>query len=760
MLHYIIQTIAFQLLFLLVYDVLLKKETFFNWNRAYLIITPLLSLALPFIQLDSFKEVVPQAYAMQLPVIVLAETTVTESQAAQASLLPDLFWWQWLLLAGSLLSVLWFGYKLYKIYQLKRQGKIHWYQEYTEVLLTKSEVAFSFFKHIFLGDSIKEKNHQHIIEHELVHIKEKHTWDLMLFELLRIVFWFNPLIYIYQARVSELHEFIADAHTAKKSKKQSYELLLEQVFNTEHISFINHFFNHSLIKKRIVMLQKTRSRKVWQLKYLLMVPLVLGMLVYTSCEKDKSENSEVTAIDDIALKKEIEERIDSRLENGENLNDLISEYRKEYPFTKGKIQSKEEYYAGNYLKYKYINNQAVTSNSSDDILLEQMDSIYKRPYSEYVEWASSPEGKQARTRSQSSGKHTGTPFTVVSQKPTFKGHENDENLFESFKEQLDIHVRKNFRYPEEAQLNGEQGRVYVQFIVGKEGNVTVLNLRGPAKSLEAEALRIIEKLPQLNPGKDKDGNPVPVSFAYPISFSLDTPTPGENKPMNKQDGGPEVPFAVVSQKPAFPTCIDIIEKEQFQCFKDQLDAHVRKYFRYPKKAHDQGVQGRVYVQFKINPDGSTTVMRTRGPHELLEAEAKRIINALPVIEPGRDDNGNAVPVTFAYPIVFRLSDQTKFTKVSDKQTSMVKPNAGARAVYQEYDSSLESGIVKGNVSNNGKGLPGVAIVIEGTSKGAVTNYDGDFAIKVEKGQKLIFQYKGLPNTEVKIADNNVLKIIM
>ncbi|SFT13055.1 TonB family C-terminal domain-containing protein [Zhouia amylolytica] len=655
MLHYIIQTIAFQLLFLLVYDVLLKKETFFNWNRAYLIITPLLSLALPFIQLDSFKEVVPQAYAMQLPVIVLAETTVTESQAAQASLLPDLFWWQWLLLAGSLLSVLWFGYKLYKIYQLKRQGKIHWYQEYTEVLLTKSEVAFSFFKHIFLGDSIKEKNHQHIIEHELVHIKEKHTWDLMLFELLRIVFWFNPLIYIYQARVSELHEFIADAHTAKKSKKQSYELLLEQVFNTEHISFINQFFNHSLIKKRIVMLQKTRSRKVWQLKYLLMVPLVLGMLVYTSCEKEAKEES-------------------------------------------------------------------------------------------------TPENTVLNTED--------VPFTVVAQKPSFKGYENDEDLFKSFKEQLDNHIRKNFRYPEEAQEKGEQGRVYVQFRVETSGNITVLNLRGPTKLLEGEALRIFEKLPQLNPGRDKNDNVVPVSFAYPISFSLDTPTPGENKPMNKQDGGPEVPYNVAYQKPAFPTCIDIIEKEQFQCFKDQLDAHVRKYFRYPKKAHDQGVQGRVYVQFKINPDGSTTVMRTRGPHELLEAEAKRIINALPVIEPGRDDNGNAVPVTFAYPIVFRLSDQTKFTKVSDKQTSMVKPNAGARAVYQEYDSSLESGIVKGNVSNNGKGLPGVAIVIEGTSKGAVTNYDGDFAIKVEKGQKLIFQYKGLPNTEVKIADNNVLKIIM
>ena len=75
MLHYIIQTIAFQLFFLLVYDLFLKKETFFNWNRIYLLTTAVLSLILPFIKVESFKAVVPQDYIIALPAIILGESS-------------------------------------------------------------------------------------------------------------------------------------------------------------------------------------------------------------------------------------------------------------------------------------------------------------------------------------------------------------------------------------------------------------------------------------------------------------------------------------------------------------------------------------------------------------------------------------------------------------------------------------------------------------------------------------------------------------
>lgn len=301
MIHYLVQTVAFQLVFLLIYDLLLRKETFFNLNRVYLLVVPLLSLVLPFIKIQAFKQVAPEGFLL-LPEVVLGETTVTVQAGNGADSSFALSPLQWILLVGALLSLLFFIAKLWQIQHLKNIGKKRWYADFTEIIIPKSDAAFSFFKNIFLGDAVKQKEHGHIVEHELVHVKQGHSWDLLYFELLRIVFWFNRLVYVFQGRAAELHEFIADAKTAKPEKKEQYQLLLQEVFKTERISFINQFFKSSLIKKRIVMLQKPKSKSVWQLKYLLLAPAVVAMLSYTSCEKEVGSNT-LSLSEDEALKK-------------------------------------------------------------------------------------------------------------------------------------------------------------------------------------------------------------------------------------------------------------------------------------------------------------------------------------------------------------------------------------------------------------------------------------------------------------------------
>src|SRR5690606_11005122 len=254
MILYIIQIIAFQLLFLVVYDLFLKKETFFNLNRAYLLVTPVLSSVLPFIKIATLKEAVPRDYVLYLPEVIV-RNGISINDHNGFYLITVL---QWIIITGILVSLLLFIFKLIKIYKIKRRGEITKHGHFTEVVIRHSSIAFSFFRNIFLGDEVLKKDHEHIIEHELVHINQSHSWDLIFFELLRIVFWFNPLVYIYQNRIAELHEFIADTHTVKTNKKEHYQHLLEEVFKTESISFINQFFNHSLIKKRIVMLQKPK----------------------------------------------------------------------------------------------------------------------------------------------------------------------------------------------------------------------------------------------------------------------------------------------------------------------------------------------------------------------------------------------------------------------------------------------------------------------------------------------------------------------
>ena len=113
------------------------------------------------------------------------------------------------------------------------------------------------------------------------------------------------------------------------------------------------------------------------------------------------------------------------------------------------------------------------------------------------------------------------PFAIIEEVPTFPGCEKlaKSERRKCFQERMDRHVRRTFRYPEIAQEMRIQGRVYVQFIIDEKGNITNIQLRGPDKNLEKEARRIIEKLPNMVPGKQR-GRPVRVPFSYPITFRL------------------------------------------------------------------------------------------------------------------------------------------------------------------------------------------------------------------------------------------------
>lgn len=113
------------------------------------------------------------------------------------------------------------------------------------------------------------------------------------------------------------------------------------------------------------------------------------------------------------------------------------------------------------------------------------------------------------------------PFAVIEDVPIFPGCENvaKSERRNCFQEQMNKHIRKNFRYPEIAQEMGIQGRVYVNFIIAKDGSISNVRMRGPDKNLEKEAQRIISKLPTMTPGKQR-GRPVRVPFSIPITFRL------------------------------------------------------------------------------------------------------------------------------------------------------------------------------------------------------------------------------------------------
>lgn len=131
-------------------------------------------------------------------------------------------------------------------------------------------------------------------------------------------------------------------------------------------------------------------------------------------------------------------------------------------------------------------------------------------------------------------------------------------------------------------------------------------------------------------------------------------TPSTSKPLviKGESNKSSINFNIVDEVPIWPGCYGL-QSEMRGCFQRNIQAHIARNFRYPKMAQDRKIQGRVFVQFTIDIDGTISQIRTRGPHPLLEQEGRRIISLIPRIQPGMQ-NGKPVRVPFSIPITFKL----------------------------------------------------------------------------------------------------------
>jgi TonB family protein len=459
-------------------------------------------MLLPWVKIEALKTTVPEQYAVY-PEFLWNTNSPAVLATGTASSGYQISWQEGVLYGGMFLAALYFGYKLYRLRQLREQGTIEHFPNFTQVVVKNSELAFSFFKSIFLGDKVLSREHKSIIQHELVHIKQKHSLDLVFFELMRIIGWFNPLVYVYQNRISELHEFIADAHVPKTERAAHYDLLLSQVFQTQNISFVNHFFKKSLIKKRIVMLQKSKSKSVFQLKYLMLVPLVFGMLVYSSCELESdNEDSlkEIFIVEDIEnIGSEKTDVLFTRLIDlsvqPKDWSMVLQDSHSTVTFTKA--------------------HEGSGISGPNDIIINAKMHIESKILDEDFELF-----KVDSTKALQFGFQNGAvPFSIVEEVPIFPGCETALDKRICFNEKIQKHISKNFNYPQAAQEADIQGRVNVMFIIQKDGSIGNMKLRGPDKLLEDEVERIINRLPTMTPGKQK-GTVVAVPFSIPVTFKL------------------------------------------------------------------------------------------------------------------------------------------------------------------------------------------------------------------------------------------------
>jgi TonB family protein len=482
MTSYIIQILFLQVLFLFFYELLFKKETFYKWNRVYLVVSALLAVILPFLRIKALADVVPQNYIYHLPEIVLnANNELVENSLISAKQSIHIPYLKIIYLIGFSLALLLFLKRFILLIILIKKHKTIKENGYTLVLLEEEKNAFSFLNYIFIHKAYLDNKKLQIIKHELVHIKQKHTWDLLFFELLKILFWFNPAIYIYQRRIAEVHEFLTDDLIIKQVDKRTYfNLLLNEVFSTENIAFTNPFYKYSLIKKRIIMATKNKSKKVRLAKYLLLLPIIAITLIYTSCDTE----------------------VENPIETSDTQRKII------FNFEDNSIVLIEDGVEKHYNREEFS-----TLNREKNFFTDAKIYIRKNIDSEL---------KELTSFSRDETDYTGAkivPFNAVTEAPIFPDCEDARSPKTCFTEMISKHVRDNFNYPQQAKDEGISGRVYVQFIIDTDGSAKNIKTRGPNQILEDEAKRIINLLPRFTPGKN-NGTPVEVTFSLPITFKL------------------------------------------------------------------------------------------------------------------------------------------------------------------------------------------------------------------------------------------------
>ena len=511
MINYIIQVLLFQTVFLAVYDLVLKKETFFQWNRAYLIITSVLAYIIPLIRFTGASENIPPEYRIMLPEVMLSPETFIEKQVESSATLFNGM--QWVFIIGAAIASIIFVTKLFQIFKLIRQNSKEKNKDYHLVLLPTRHTAFSFFHYIFLGKTAHQK--EEIIKHELIHVKQKHSIDLLFFELQKVLLWFNPYSYLYQNRIAEIHEFIADAKTVhKKEKSTFYQSLLAETFHVDKLAFVNAYNKQSLIKKRIIMFSKSKSKEFFKFKYLLLIPVLMGMLLYTSCENTEPDK---------ALSKVNEKRLVKFV-----IGDGIKTERKVLD------TQKEGYLDVYWLGAKPTSGKEISLKDLTDAEKEEFegnsmfnsDKEFKefkfyefddgtRAVQEIIDWKSMKKSWKNKDYSNADE----VPFAAVDQVPIYPGCEDAEDQKACMVEKITKHVATNFDISLSKNLGLESGkkRVYVQFKIDKTGKVVDVKARGPHTDLEEEAVRVVSSLPAMIPG-EQNGKKVGVKYTLPISL--------------------------------------------------------------------------------------------------------------------------------------------------------------------------------------------------------------------------------------------------
>lgn len=553
------------------YTLVLKNETFFRQNRFYLNTSIVLSFIIPFINSNWFQElfITQKLRETIVPTQMVYEIIVVGADEGTSNwAIGDII----LLIYTVVMVILLFRF-LFRLILLNSKLK------------PKKGAAYSFFNTMVVDGELPESGI--IIKHEKVHMREWHSADILLTELASIINWFNPVVYLYKNEIMHIHEFIADeeAATAMLSKSDYALLLFSNSLGVQPDQLSNNFFNNSLLKRRIIMLNKSKSRRTGLWKYGFSAPLFGIMLIFSaasvatektdlvaSAEKlisplKMEENPIVKSYPKMSEKKSdskmilknstaIRPKVSLRNENLQNFKALWNHFQKNIRYPASARQNK---ITGHEIVYFNVQNGKISNVKIAKGLQNDIDNEVLRTFNLFKESVQAEDGNYSMAitfqlvgiesnlgvlpgtgKNYFLGSITVSAYVGPQKVETTSNSSSSEALIVNNFGNVDLlpefnggmegwgeYLQTALKYPDEARKNKITGRVILSFIVLKDGSITDIKvLRGIGGGADEEAVRVVKESPKWKPGILK-GEPVNVAYTMPIFFQLATKVPEE-----------------------------------------------------------------------------------------------------------------------------------------------------------------------------------------------------------------------------------------
>ena len=298
-------SISLSIVFLF-YQLVLRRLTFYAANRWYLVAMSMLSFFVPFINVTSIVDDTNTNNGLMRFIPAVQEYSIG---LEEATVCPMPLWstnwtkWDWMLLAfviGIALLFIRLFVRCISFYRLRNRAKLIAEDGWRIYQVDEAIIPFSFGNSIFINSTQHtESELREIIRHEFIHVKQRHTFDILWAEILCMLNWYNPAAWLLKNSIRQNLEFIADHQVLENGvDKKQYQYLLLKVIGNDQFS-IAQKFNFSSLKKRIAMMNKTKSARVHLLRFLVLLPILALILISFRSQFGKPDTAPVSLEDTI-----------------------------------------------------------------------------------------------------------------------------------------------------------------------------------------------------------------------------------------------------------------------------------------------------------------------------------------------------------------------------------------------------------------------------------------------------------------------------